>query len=225
MSCDYCDERKGIKTVYNIIYGNRNRIVYETEHFLVFPCMGQLREGHLLIASKKHINALGNLGTEQREELEKIIFLINNFYKKEYNMNLLCFEHGVLGDSGYNGGCGIYHMHIHLLPTNDSEFSEVLNQVQCDGTNKICKAKGLKSTCDCIAEKRTYVLLGQINEEEKEMYIVTSSENYFESQYMRKVVCKILNKQVWDWKQVKNEEQEFLNTLEKSKLFLKTVKD
>lgn len=53
MKCDFCDERKGIQTIYNTIYGNYDRLAYETENFVVFPCMGQLREGHLLIASKK----------------------------------------------------------------------------------------------------------------------------------------------------------------------------
>lgn len=39
MSCDYCDEYKGIKTVYNEIYGSLDREVYSTknlEFFLVW---------------------------------------------------------------------------------------------------------------------------------------------------------------------------------------------
>ncbi|EOS24013.1 hypothetical protein C806_02452 [Lachnospiraceae bacterium 3-1] len=216
MSCDYCDEREGIETVYNKIYGDRNRVLCETEHFSIFPCMGQLREGHLLIVSKEHINAMGMLKKDILAELESLVFRIGNLYENLYQKNALCFEHGVLNDNGNNGGCGIYHMHLHLVPIRDGEFQAILSEVKNKNTNKIYLSQNLEDTCKCITEKKTYVFLGLFDSgQKKESYIVNNSENYFESQYIRKVVCRVFGKKEWDWKKIKCKERTFLRTLEK----------
>lgn len=220
MKCDYCDERDGIQTIYHEIYGSRNRIVHKTEHFSVFPCLGQLREGHLLIASNKHVNAVGMLNRNEIDELERLIFRISGYFRKEYGTDTLCFEHGVLSEEGSNGGCGIYHMHIHLLPADQDEFFKVRNSVRRDSGNKIIGTEKLSDTGFCIAESRTYILLMRIyGKQEKESYIVTNVHNYFESQYMRKVVGKVFGRKDWDWREKKQKEPEFLKTLEKSRSF------
>lgn len=222
MSCDFCNEREGIETVYNKIYGNRNRIVYETENFMVFPCLGQLREGHLLIVSKKHINAMGMLDRDNLKELENLILFIGNFYKKTYNMSVLCFEHGVLDDKGSSGGCGIYHMHLHLVPIRGDEFLKVVDEVNRQGKNKLHPAKKLEDVCQCIVERNTYVFFSLFNREQKEeMYIINNSENYFESQYFRQVVATVFGNEEWNWKMIKDEEETFLRTLEKFRVFWK----
>ena len=100
MSCDYCDERAGIETVYNQIYGQRNRMVCETRRFTVFPCMGQLREGHLLIASKNHANAAVILGRDAMLELENVISANDDYYQKQYEQALLRCDRGVSSDYG-----------------------------------------------------------------------------------------------------------------------------
>lgn len=224
MNCDYCNERNGIRTVYHEIYGDRDRVVYESERFVVFPCMGQLREGHLLIVSKAHINAIGLLDADAVRELEGLIAEVGRFFKAVYRRELLCFEHGVLGDTGENGGCGIYHMHLHLLPMDQDEFSAVLNCVQGQEENVVHTIQALSDTCDPVARGKTYVFLAQVGDDAqtRESYIITRENNYFVSQYMRKVICDVLGKTEWDWRQIKTAEPEFLNTLEKSRAFFKT---
>lgn len=220
MNCDYCREREGIETIYNKIYGNRNRVVYETENFCVFPCIGQLREGHLLVASKEHVNAIGMLRPNVIVELEQISKTIAAFFKKQYNQELLCFEHGVLSDEGMNGGCGIYHMHLHLLPASYIEFSDVLRQVKIPDTNTVQLVPGFTETCHFVAEGKTYIFLGHSDKYQNfKSYVISNSNNYFESQYMRKIICNVFQKSNWDWRQVIQEEPEFLNTLGKSRAF------
>lgn len=221
MRCDYCDERKGIKTVYNQIYGSRDRVVYETNHFLVFPCLGQLREGHLLIVLKNHVNAIGMLESEEMKELEKLIDRLSNYFKQVYGMDMLCFEHGVLDDKGHNGGCGIYHMHLHLLPANQDEFIRIRDRIQEDSANEVVSIKELSETCVRVAEDKTYILLMRVwGEQKKEAYVITNTHNYFASQYMRKITGEVFGRTDWDWHEKKQEEAEFLKTLEKSRHFL-----
>lgn len=220
MHCDYCNEREGIKTIYNEIYGLKNRTVYETEHFIVFPCMGQLREGHLLIVSKKHINAIGMLNGNIIKELEELVLTVSEFYIKEYGGDVFCFEHGVINDSGTNGGCGIYHMHLHLIPIKGNEFNLILDKVKEQEGNKIYPHKRMIDTCQCIVDKHTYVYISQIsNKQFREECIVTNNDNYFESQYMRKVVSDVFGNLEWDWRKIINEEPDFLKTLEKTRCF------
>lgn len=221
MSCDYCDERQGIETVYNRIYGSRNRTVYQTKSFFVFPCMGQLREGHLLAVSKVHVNAIGMLDMDAISELETLVADIAAFFQNTYQQNLLCFEHGVLDDAGSNGGCGIYHMHLHLLPANLKEFSEVLGLLYRDKENIINPSTKLSDAYDYISNKKTYTYLSFFSQEKLNNFFVTNHRNFFESQYMRRIVCKVIGKVDWDWRHVKQPEKDLIRTLDKSRLFFK----
>lgn len=50
-------------------------------------------------------------------------------------------------------------------------------------------------------------------------FIVTNQNNYFESQYMRKIICKVFGETGWDWRERRNPELELLNTLEQGRGF------
>lgn len=218
MSCDYCDEFAGRETVYNRVYGRRDRTVLETRNFTVFPCMGQLREGHLLIASKRHINAAGMLDRASAAELEDLISALGAFYRDQYRQDLLCFEHGVLNDEGSCGGCGIYHMHLHLLPASFREFSEV-RRLAGEG-HVLSQAEGLEDARRSVEAGKTYVFLSYLGREAAPVScILHSRDNYFESQYMRKVVSAVLGGTEWDWRKVTRAEPAFLRTLETSRAY------
>lgn len=214
MSCDYCDERAGRETVYNRVYGRRNRVVFETERFTVFPCMGQLREGHLLAASKAHVNAAGMLDRDAAAELEDVIAAVGAFYKTRYRQGLLCFEHGVLDDGGSCGGCGIYHMHLHLLPASFREFAQVRRRAAGRDTHSVERAAGLSDTRRCVEGRETYLFLSyRDGDSPPDSSIIRSRDNYFESQYMRKIVSAVFGGSDWDWRKATREEPVFLKTL------------
>lgn len=218
MNCDFCNEQTSVKTVYNQIYGNHSRIVYETEHFCLVPCLGQLREGHFLIFSKKHVNSAGVMNHSIIDELKSFVDRVAEYLKREYQMDTICFEHGVLSDDGDNGGCGISHMHIHLLPGTSSEFENLLLALAEDDTNIISLATSISDASDCVENNQTYIFLSKSDVQgEISSYIITNRENYFESQYMRKKVAGVLGKEVWDWKEIKRPEEDFINTLTKAK--------
>lgn len=220
MSCDYCDEWQGLETIYTKIYGSRNRVVHETKSFLAFPCMGQLREGHLLIASRIHKNAIGMLDADTILELEGLIENVATFFQHTYQQDLLCFEHGVLNDQGDNGGCGIYHMHLHLIPANQAEFLSVLKLIQQDKANDVCPVQGLLDAHRYVSNQKTYIFFAFLSQMQKQdAFIVSNSDNFFESQYMRKIVSKVFKRTDWNWKKIKEPEVALLKTLDKGYSF------
>lgn len=225
MSCDYCDEYKGIKTVYNEIYGSLDREVYSTKKFRVFPCMGQLREGHLLIVIKRHTNCIGMLSKEELRELEEIVLKIKDFYMNKYGLYTLCFEHGVLCDDGSQGGCGIYHMHLHLLPIKIGEYNEILNCLQKDKQNIIYPILGFEDIDKFVKQGKTYIFISGHNDILNiNGYILLNENNFFESQYMRKIIAYVLKHEKWDWRSVNCIEQELLNTIKYAKKFFESSK-
>jgi diadenosine tetraphosphate (Ap4A) HIT family hydrolase len=218
MKCDFCEEQLSIKTVYNRIYGDDSRLILDTENFCLVPCLGQLREGHFLAFSKQHFNSAGAMEKDCQEELQLLINKVASYHKNEYHMPTICFEHGVLSDAGNNGGCGISHMHIHLLPGSHSEFNQLMKALAENNINNIASANGISDTSSYISRKTAYIYVSVLDAiDGNESYIITNQSNYFESQYMRKKIAAVIGKEVWDWRSISVPEDDFMNTLSKAK--------
>jgi diadenosine tetraphosphate (Ap4A) HIT family hydrolase len=171
--------------------------------------MGQICPSHILIVSHRHYNAIGQMPEEEREGLKRIISGVEanlpNLFIKDENKDeygILFFEHGVFDDSGDNGGCGISHLHIHALCYKKKYFQALKNHLEAEHGNN------MKQTDDVFAEiakltkeKKTYILLMFGNFK----YIITASDNKFESQYMRRKAAAQLENVEWNWKKVDNE--------------------
>lgn len=96
MKCDYCKEfRRGFLEIEKENFGNR--ILFETENFLVFPTLGQIVEGYLLIASKEHYLNIGEIPLELYPELEKLQHKVRKVLEDNYYTPLF-FEHGPASD-------------------------------------------------------------------------------------------------------------------------------
>ena len=126
-SCVFCDSKSEI-------FGNTpefkriteekldSRILFETENFAVFPTVGQIVEGYLLIMPKTHVSAISNLEKNLLDELEYVYSEVRTILKEHYSEPIF-FEHGVCrSEYEFNGSC-IDHAHIHavLAPVNISD--------------------------------------------------------------------------------------------------------
>jgi diadenosine tetraphosphate (Ap4A) HIT family hydrolase len=92
-----------------------NKVLFETENFVVLPSLGSLIEGWLLVVPKKHVINLSLLEKIQYVELENIVsnleYCLGSFYG-----NCVLFEHGPRY-LGSKAGCGVDYAHLHILPT------------------------------------------------------------------------------------------------------------
>ena len=70
-NCQYCEEFERGKIQIEGRDICRNSL-FQSENFIVFPSLGQIVEGYLLIATKKHYIALGAIPAELYPELEYV---------------------------------------------------------------------------------------------------------------------------------------------------------
>jgi ATP adenylyltransferase len=122
VNCVFCDSTKtcfGNTPEFKKLVENEipNRIVYETENFVVVPSVGQIVEGYLLIMPKKHFMSIANLDEELFEELEGVFNKTETILEKEYSKPIF-FEHGVCRLSYNFNGCCVDHAHIHAVPVS-----------------------------------------------------------------------------------------------------------
>ena len=111
--CLFCNEFDlGSFVVQNQNYGSR--ILSESDNFFVFPALGQIVEGYLLLASKKHHIGIGQVPEILYPELESVLSKVRRVLLEAYASPLF-FEHGPTSDTK-KGGCCLVHAHIHAVP-------------------------------------------------------------------------------------------------------------
>ena len=116
--CPFCAEfeNDGL-SIYASTMGNRlpSRILYEDEHFIVMPPLGEFMEGGLLLLTREHILSLAHLPPAQFARLERLLEAIQRVLVKHWGVAPLIFEHGPAPDSG-KGVCCVDHAHLNIFP-------------------------------------------------------------------------------------------------------------
>jgi len=72
----------------------RSRVLYEDEHFVVMPPLGEFMEGGLLLLSRKHLLSFAHLPAPLFEHLERLMQAIGRVLLRRYGVDPLFFEHG-----------------------------------------------------------------------------------------------------------------------------------
>ncbi len=92
-----------------------NRVVYEDEHFVVMPPLGQFIEGGLLLLTRQHILSLAHLPPALFDRLEGVLRAISRAVIDRWGVPPLVFEHGPAPDRG-KGLCCVDHAHFNIFP-------------------------------------------------------------------------------------------------------------
>lgn len=190
--CCYCTELKENRfpLQYRHHYPVKSRLCLETDHFVVWPSIAPLCEGHMLIIPKLHFTCLAGigeqLGNEFKNVLQQVLKTINDIYGCAF-----LFEHGVVRIS--DQACGINHAHLHVLPMApvDSMVFErsVAKQfpvfADCSLEQIICREK----------PERAYLLYGS---DLLRMRMTLSDR--IPSQFLRKTAGETIGNRDWDWR-------------------------
>ncbi|MGE0680738.1 MAG: HIT family protein [Candidatus Binatia bacterium] len=90
-----------------------NTILFETERFVVMPCLGPLVPGHVQIVSREHhpnLAAMGKVAIAEYDQLTCSLAEKDPFA----GQGILEGEHGATRDQ--KGGACVIHTHIHRIP-------------------------------------------------------------------------------------------------------------
>lgn len=200
-TCDFCKELNSNEAFFNDWASNRlsNRIISESKNFVLIPAIGQLIKGHVMIVSKKHFTSISSLSEDLVYELTEFFNVVKQKISDIYSNNIVFFEHGVPNDIGCNGGCGVYHLHLHCLPvySNNNILVDLLGD---ESFNRINDFSGL------LNSYRSYLLIIDNNKK----FFVKEIE-WLESQFMRKYIASKLQIEDWDWRNSKIDAN-FINT-------------
>jgi len=197
MICEFCDEFAGglSNSFYARYQGSPGtRFVLSTDNFHIFPSIGQIVDGYLLVVPKRHYATLDEMPSVLWTEFEKIYEHVRKILSDLYGP-CIAYEHGARR-AGV-GGCGIYHAHLHATPLASASDPVELLRLRFPYTelahlNEISKqSAGLPS----------YLFYQDSN---AKLYLFDTGP--LPSQYMRKVLADAVGQQDWNWREAGREE-------------------
>ncbi len=211
--CEFCLEFSGsqsneISFFHSLFPHLRDRILFETSNFVVFPGLGQIVEGYLLIITKNHFPSMADLPQSIYSELSWVIDRTSEILKCEYGSDCIQFEHGA---STYiqGGGCCIEHAHLHIAPLDVDVSPYIVHRKTYECQNYPESARYL------LRLGKPYLYVNLPRENDSESFLMDATD--LPSQYMRQVIAKAKGKEdEWDWN-IFLGEKELENCLDKLK--------
>lgn len=188
-----------------------DKILFQSRNFAVFPTLGALVEGWLLIVPKDHILCLGALSWELHSELDELRSRVSLALEACYG-SVTVFEHGP-AQPCHLVGCGVDHAHLHMLPTQ-VDLIEGAKEI-FPGPLKWERLSRLQETTRLYEAGLPYLYV----EQSRGTGYVTTHPN-LQSQMFRKVIARHIGRpERYDWRQFP-EEANILSTISRLEQWL-----
>lgn len=184
--CAYCK----IISKQNV---NNQRILYESNNFIVKNTLGQFINAYLLIIPKPHIMSMAQLNSTLRAEFIEVLNDVSYILKLSYgNSNVLVWENGT-GNSGLGKAKdSVVHAHTHVALSNLTANS--IQQIAGFSLKQI-------HINDFPAyDKHSYLLIrGDDNET---WWINNNPDLYIPRQFVRQILAEeyYITGEAWNWR-------------------------
>jgi len=174
MDCRYCNIFEGKE-----LHRKADMLLYDSPNFAVFPTIGPLVEGWVLIAPKEHTPSMRSYYSN--EDFRRLVNLTRDRLYRKYKKPIIIFEHGA-NKFGSPTSCGTDHAHLHMLPFHGS----LLNDMCQEFTVQECRATDLKE----LVKSEEYLYYCDLSDEDFDqangyIHILPSSI----SKYFRKLLA------------------------------------
>src|SRR6266513_2133454 len=196
--CEFCSEFSGSPdNAFHALYHDTmpHRYLLATDNFRVFPSIGQIVEGYLLIVPLHHYCALDELSTRLADELAAICERARSIVSQNYGP-CISFEHGARGPA--NGGCGIYHAHLHVAPP--CGIPDPVTELKERFPHK--RLGALRNIIDVSNRDLPYLFYEDLDSNRYQFSIGS-----LESQYMRRMLAQAMGTSDWNWRTMGIEER------------------
>jgi hypothetical protein len=117
-SCPFCAEfEEDGASIFASHLGDRlgSRIIYEDEHFVIMPPLGEFIEGGLLLLSRAHLLSFARLPAAHFSRLERLVEAVCGALLQQWGVSPLVFEHGPAPERS-KGVCCVDHAHFNIFP-------------------------------------------------------------------------------------------------------------
>lgn len=174
-----------------------NKVLGETDNFIVLPSLGSLVEGYILIVSKHHLYNMGELADSEKDEYMELLNKYRYIFNKIYGKYPIIFEHGMSRLDIENGASSVVHAHTHIVNFNFNNEDDITKELNFEEIEEI----------NNIDSNKNYIFY--ISHSDKK-YITYNSEK--KSQLMRILIAKELGFiDKYNWK-----EEPFTNNIIKT---------
>ena len=193
-NCSFCDEINKVEDndLFKKIFkdeGITDRILLETDSFVVMPTIGSFVEGYMLIVTKNHYTSIAQISEEELCELNCVIKTCKSLISDKLNKKSVLFEHGSVPSCKTSGAC-VEHAHLHIVPSN-VDIDGALEEYEAE----ICEIEGLNHLQKNFSTD-PYLYYQSISEKE---YLVES--DIIPYQFFRQVLCSAFGTlEYWDWR-------------------------
>ncbi|MBQ3418184.1 MAG: nucleoside 2-deoxyribosyltransferase [Ruminococcus sp.] len=168
-----------------------DKILYESKSFYVIPALGCLIKNYIMIVSKRHINSMCYLSTDESNELIEIINKFRSMFKEKYGFYPIVFEHGASITDANRSACCVMHAHIHIVPYVISRQEEMIESLRMNDVDDFGELFSL-------GYDKPYILF--INNQ-GELYFKDCKNDALPSQIIRKwIAADMGTPDVWDWR-------------------------
>ena len=191
-SCCFCTELSGRSGDFASIYPEitKGRFVHQTPGFVVFPSLGQLSPGHLLIVPRLHVKSFAALPTALRDEAVQVFAWAVSAVERQFSAPV-CFEHGS-AEAAESGGCGIVHAHLHVVPAGGTNLA--LPPSIGRGWRRLSGAPALPPSLLAMAAE------GYFWWRDPKGAAFAEPVQHAPSQFLRRHVAMLLGADTWDWR-------------------------
>ncbi len=190
--CVFCQEFDGSgRSIYHEMLGPDlpSRVVHRSEHFVVFPPLGQFIEGGLLLATHDHYFSMAALPDAFYADLDRLMAETCDRLAERYGCRPLLFEHAPAAP-GDKGTCCVDHAHLNVFPARVNVHAHVRKFPHAEiGPMSNLSASWFRN--------RPYLFL-QTNEGRRFVY----DAGIVPSQYIRRIVTAELGMpERWHWRE------------------------
>jgi ATP adenylyltransferase len=187
-ACKFCQKFGGTNRGGQIA----DRVLFESENFVVVPTVGSIVPGWLLVVPRSHFLSIGSLDEAQFREFVTLQKTAAEALRECFG-SVYIFEHGAARECE-TVGCGVDHAHLHIVATS----VDILADAKALSTAHLQwrPVSGIQTTRSYATEQMPYVF---VQPPYGDAWI--GSANTIESQLIRKIIAAATGQpDCWDWK-------------------------
>lgn len=191
--CQIAGQKEG-DLLAQVIGGEKEytrRVIMENEHFVVFPSVGPLKVGHVILCPKLHYPSFALLPESFEDEYHAIRAQLSDLLEVTFGEEVHVFEHGTDAQC-VRIPCSVEHAHQHFIPANASVQDALYRDIEWELISLSL------ASLERAAKGREYLLY---HSPANSTHIAVAPKNGFESQYIRRVFANALGKNdQWNWR-------------------------